>query len=74
MREAICQINIWADTRREVMAVAGEVRSALDGYPGAFEDISVVGAFLDSLSRERDSDAWAYCVSMRFTVHYHELQ
>ncbi len=74
MREAIYQINIWADTRREVMAVALEVRSALDGYRGAFNDITISGVFLDSLSRERDSDTGAYCVSMRFTIHYHDLQ
>jgi hypothetical protein len=73
MRAAIYQINIWAETRREVMAVAREVRLALDGYRGTFKDIPIVGAFLDSLNRERDSDTGAYCVSMRFTIHYLEL-
>jgi len=73
MREAIYQINIWADTRREVMAVACEVRSALDGYRGAFKDTYIIGAFLDRLSRERDSDTGAFCVSMRFTIHYQEV-
>jgi hypothetical protein len=73
MREAIYQINIWADCRREVMAVAREVRSCLDGYQGAFKDVPITGAFLDGLSRERDSDTGAYCVSMRFTIHYHDL-
>jgi hypothetical protein len=74
MRAAIYQINIWAETRREAMAVAREVRLALDGYRGAFKDIPIIGAFLDSLSRERDSDTGAYCVSLRFTIHYQELQ
>jgi hypothetical protein len=74
MRAAIYQINIWAETRREVMTVAREVRLALDGYRGAFKDIPIIGAFLDSLSRERDSDTGAYCVSLRFTIHYQELQ
>ena len=74
MRAAVYQINIWAETRREVMAVAREVRLALDGYRGAFKDIPIIGAFLDSLSRERDSDTGAYCVSLRFTIHYQELQ
>jgi hypothetical protein len=74
MRAAIYQINIWAETRREVMAVARELRLALDGYRGAFKDIPIIGAFLDSLSRERDSDTGAYCVSLRFTIHYQELQ
>ncbi len=55
------------------MAVAREVRSALDGYRGAFKNIPILGAFLDSLSRERDSDTGAYCVSMRFTIHYQEV-
>jgi hypothetical protein len=73
MRAAIYQINIWAETRREVMAVARELRIALDGYRGAFKDIPILGTFLDSLSRERDSDTGAYCVSMRFTIHYQEL-
>jgi hypothetical protein len=73
MRSAIYQINIWADTRREVTAVAREVRLALDGYRGTFKDIPIIGAFLDSLNRERDSDTGAYCVSMRFTIHYQEL-
>jgi hypothetical protein len=73
MREAVYQINIWADTRREVMAVAREVRSSLDGYRGAFKDIPITGAFLDSMSRERDSDTGAFCVSMRFTIHYQEV-
>ena len=73
MREAVYQVNIWADTRREVMAVAREVRSALDGYQGAFKDIPIPGTFLDSLSRERDSDTGAFCVSMRFTIHYQEV-
>jgi hypothetical protein len=72
MRMAIYLINIWADTRREVMAVAREVRSALDGYRGAFKDVPVTGAFLDNMARERDSDTEAYCVSMRFTIHYQE--
>jgi hypothetical protein len=74
MRAAIYQINIWAETRREAMAVARELRLALDGYRGAFKDISIIGGFLDSLSRERDSDTGAYCISMRFTIHYQELQ
>jgi hypothetical protein len=73
MREAVYQINVWADTRREVMAVAREVRSALDGFRGAFKDIPILGAFLDSMSRERDSDTGAFCVSMRFTIHYQEV-
>ncbi len=73
MREAIYQINTWADTRREAMAVAREVRSALDGYRGAFKDIPISGIFLDSLSRERDSDTGAFCVSMRLTIHYQEV-
>jgi len=74
MRAAIYLISTWADTRREVMAVARQVRSILDGYRGAFKDIPVTGAFLDNMSRERDSDTGAYCVSMRFTIHYQELQ
>jgi len=73
MREAIYQINIWADTRREVMAVTREVRLVLDGYRGAFKSIPILGSFLDSLSRERDSDTGAYCVSMRFTIHYQDI-
>ena len=72
MRQAIYQINIWAETRREAMAVAREVRYSLDGYKGAFKDIPITGTFLDSLSRERDSDTGAYCVSMRFTINYQE--
>ena len=73
MRAAIYQVNVWAETRREVMAIAREVRSVLDGYRGAFRDIPISGAFLDSLSRERDSDTGAFCVSMRFTIHYQEV-
>ena len=73
MREAVYQVNIWADTRREVMAVTRELRSELDGYRGAFKDIPILGVFLDSLSRERDSDTGAFCVSMRFTIHYQEV-
>jgi hypothetical protein len=73
MREAVYQINIWADTRREVMAIAREVRSALDGFRGAFKDIPILGVFLDSMSRERDSDTGAFWVSMRFTIHYQEV-
>jgi hypothetical protein len=72
MREAIYRINIWADTRHEVMSVAREVRLALDGYRGEFMNIAVIGSFLDGLSRERDSDKGAYCVSMRFTIYYLE--
>ncbi len=73
MREVVYQINIWAETRREVMAVAREVLVALNGYRGAFKDIPVSGAFLDSMSRERDSDTGAFCVSMRLTIHYQEV-
>jgi len=73
MREVVYQISVWADTRREVMAVAREVLVALNGYRGAFKDIPVSGAFLDSMSRERDSDTGAFCVSMRFTIHYQEV-
>ena len=73
MREAIYQINIWADTRREVMAVAREILVALNGYRGAFKDIPISGAFFDGMSRERDSDTGAFCVSMRFTIHYQEV-
>jgi hypothetical protein len=56
------------------MAVARQVRSALDGYRGAFKDIPVTGAFLDNMARERDSDTGAFCVSMRFTIHYQEKE
>jgi hypothetical protein len=73
MHEAVYQLSVWADTRREVMAVAREVLVALNGYRGAFKDIPVSGAFLDSMSRERDSDTGAFCVSMRFTIHYQEV-
>jgi hypothetical protein len=73
MREAIYQINLWADTRKEAMAIARQVRLALDGYRGAFKSIPILGAFLDSLDRERDSDTGAYCVSMRFTIHYQDF-
>lgn len=73
MREAVYQINVWADTRREVMEMAREVLIALNGYRGAFKSIPVSGAFLDSMSRERDSDTGASCVSMRFTIHYQEV-
>ena len=72
MREAIYRISIWADTRREPISVAREVRLALDGYRGVFKDIPVTGAFLDSLSRERDSNTGAYCFSIRFTIYYLE--
>jgi hypothetical protein len=74
MRTAVYLINIWADTRREAMAVARQVRSALDGYKGAFKDVPVTGAFLDNMARERDSDTGAFCVSMRFTIHYQEQE
>jgi hypothetical protein len=73
MRATIYQINIWADNRREAMTIAREIRLALDGYRGAFKDIPIAGAFLDSINRERDSDTGAYCVSMRFTIHYQEV-
>ena len=72
MRAAIYLINIWADTRRDVMAVARQVRFALDGHRGSFKDIPVTGAFLDNMARERDCDTEAYCVSMRFTINYQE--
>jgi hypothetical protein len=55
------------------MAVAREVRSALDGYQGAFKDVPILGSFLDGMDRERDSDTGAFCVSMRFTIHYREV-
>jgi hypothetical protein len=74
MRRAVYQINVWADTRREVMAVTRQVRSVLDGFRGAFKDIPISGVFLDGMSRERDSDTGAYCVSMRFTINYHEQE
>jgi hypothetical protein len=74
LRRAIYQINIWADTRRDVMAVARQVRFVLDGYRGALKDISVTGAFLDNMARERDSDIEAYCLSMSFTIHYQEQE
>lgn len=57
-REAIYQISIRADTRRDVMAVARELRLVLDGHRGVFKDIPITGAFLDSLSRERDENAY----------------
>ena len=50
------------------------MRLALDGYRGEFKDIPVTGAFLDSMSRERHSDTGVYCVSMRVTVFYQEIQ
>ena len=55
------------------MNVAHELRFALDGYRGTLKDVPITGAFLDSLSRERDSDTGAYCVSMRFTFFYQEI-
>ena len=43
------------------------------GYRGSFKDIPVSGAFLDSMGGERDSNTGAFCVSMRFTIHYQEV-
>ena len=74
LRRAIYQINVWAETRREVMTVARQICRALDGYHGAFMDIPVPGVFLDGLDRERDPDTGAYCASMRFTIHYQQKE
>ena len=41
LRRAIYQINVWAETRREVMVVARQICSALDGFRGAFQDILI---------------------------------
>ena len=74
LRRAIYQINVWIETRREVMTVARQICRALDGFRGAFMDIPVPGAFLDGLDRERDPDTGAYCASMRFTIHYQQKE
>ena len=74
LRRAIYQINVWANTRREAMSVARLICKALDGFRGAFMDVSVPGAFLDSLDRERDPDTGSYCASMRFTIHYQQKE
>ena len=72
LHRAIYQINVWAETRREVMTIARQICRALDGYRGAFMDIPVPGAFLDGL--DRDPDTGAYCASMRFTIHYQQKE
>lgn len=70
LREAVYQINVWAETRKQAMTAAGAIREALDGYRGAFGDVPVAGAFLDGLDRARDPETGAYLISMRFTIHY----
>jgi hypothetical protein len=72
LRSAVYQINVWADTRREAMAVARLVRAALDLFHGRFKDIPIPGSFLEGMSRECDPDTGAFCVSMRFTIHYRQ--
>ena len=70
MRRAVYQVNVWASSRREAMAVARAAAAALDGFRGAMKDVAVTGAFLDGMDRERDPDTGAWCVSMRFTINY----
>ena len=72
LRQAIYRFDIWADTVREAMAVARQLRAALDGYRGTFEDVPVVGALFDGAGRTRDPDTETFDVSMRFTIHYQE--
>jgi hypothetical protein len=74
LRQAIYRFDIWADTAAEAMAVARQMRVALDGYRGLFRDIPIVGAFFDGAGRSRDPDTATFNVSMRFTIHYQEKQ
>lgn len=73
LRQAIYRFDIWADTVSEVMAVARQMRAALDGYRGSFKNIPIVGAFFDGAGRSRDPDTQTFNVSMRFTIHYQEI-
>ena len=73
LRQAIYRFDIWAETVSEVMAVAREMRAALDGYRGFFKDVPIVGALFDGAGRSRDYDTKTFNVSMRFTINYQEI-
>ncbi len=73
LRLAIYRLDVWADTAAETTEVMRQLCEALDGYRGSFKDIPVVGAFFDGAGRSRDADTEAFCVSMRFTIHYRQI-
>ena len=74
LRQAIYRFDIWADTAAETVAVMKQMCAALDGYRGSFKDIPIVGVFFDGAGRSRDPDTQTFNVSMRFTIHYQEIQ
>jgi hypothetical protein len=73
LRQAIYRLDVWADTVAETTEVMRLLCEALDGYRGSFKDIPIIGVFFDGAGRSRDPDTEAFCVSMRFTIHYRQI-
>ena len=73
LRQAIYRLDVWADTVAETTEVMRVLCEALDGYRGTFKEIPIAGAFFDGAGRTRDPDMEAFCVSMRFTIHYRQI-
>ncbi len=73
LRQAIYRLDLWAETVAEATEVMRLLCEALDGYRGSFKDIPIIGVLFDGAGRTRDPDTAAFCVSMRFTIHYQEV-
>lgn len=70
LRHATYRLDAWATSLSSIMAIARELRTAMDGYKGLWDDVTIRACFLDSLGRSRDPDTEAYNVSLRFDVWY----
>jgi hypothetical protein len=73
LRQAVYRFDVWAETVWETAETMRQMRAALDGFRGRFKDIPVLGAFFDGAGRTRDPDTEAFCISMRFTIHYRQV-
>ncbi len=73
LRQAVYRFDVWAETVWETAETMRQMRAALDGFRGSFKDIPVLGAFFDGAGRTRDPDTEAFCISMRFTIHYRQV-
>jgi len=70
--EARYQLNICTDTYAEAKAIADQLRSALSGFSGLLESVTVFSAMLDTELDSHEDNADLYVIFCDYIISYKE--
>ena len=68
--EVSYQLDCWAGTADEAIAVAAELQTALDGYRGTWGDHRIGSTFLSTVLDDYEADTGLYRRLRQADIHY----